>query len=58
VSNEALDDWEAARRGFRELHATLDADNLTVRMEALLHHVRREFLKPATNGAGSEETAE
>lgn len=51
MANEALDDWEEARRGFRELHATLDADNLTVRMEALLDHVRRAFLKTGPNGA-------
>jgi tetratricopeptide (TPR) repeat protein len=37
----ALDDWEAARRGFRELHATLDADHLTARMEALLDQMRK-----------------
>jgi tetratricopeptide (TPR) repeat protein len=38
----ALQDWEAARRGFRELHAALDADGLTARMEALLDQIRRE----------------
>lgn len=37
----ALEDWEIARRGFKELHATLDADGLTARMEALLDQVRR-----------------
>ncbi|MGE0158163.1 MAG: tetratricopeptide repeat protein [Gemmatimonadales bacterium] len=46
--DEALDDWEAARRGFKDLHATLDANNLTVRMEALLDQVRRAHW---TNGA-------
>jgi tetratricopeptide (TPR) repeat protein len=62
MSNEALDDWEVARRGFRELHATLDADNLTVRMEALLDQLRKELLKSGgTNGTSShnhEEHAE
>jgi tetratricopeptide (TPR) repeat protein len=54
MANEALDDWEVARRGFRELHAALDADNLTVRMEALLDQVRKEFLKSGgSNGTGS-----
>jgi tetratricopeptide (TPR) repeat protein len=41
MTSEALDDWEAARRGFRELHAMLDADDLTVRMEGLLNQVRQ-----------------
>jgi tetratricopeptide (TPR) repeat protein len=50
MMDEALDDWEAARRGFKELHATLDANNLTVRMEALLDHVRRTHW---TNGHGT-----
>ncbi len=41
-TDAALEDWEAARRGFRELHATLDADGLSARMEALLDQIRRK----------------
>jgi tetratricopeptide (TPR) repeat protein len=37
----ALEDWELARRGFKELHATLDADGLVARMETLLDQVRK-----------------
>ncbi len=60
MSDEALDDWEAARRGFRELHASLDADNLTVRMEALLDQVRRAYWTNGhgTNGSGPNPSAE
>jgi G-protein signaling modulator 2 len=39
--DDALEAWEMARRGFRELHATLDADDLTARIESLLHQLRR-----------------
>jgi len=39
---EAEADWEEARRGFRALGATLDADRLTARIDALLEEMRRE----------------
>jgi tetratricopeptide (TPR) repeat protein len=39
--NEALSDWEAARQGFKKLLASLDADDLTARIESLLDEVRR-----------------
>jgi tetratricopeptide (TPR) repeat protein len=39
--DEALEDWETARRGFRELNATLDADGLTARIESLLDEIRK-----------------
>jgi serine/threonine-protein kinase len=35
MADDALADWELARRGFKELHATLDADGLAARIEAL-----------------------
>lgn len=34
--SEALADWDAARRGFEELHAALDADDVRARMEGLV----------------------
>jgi len=40
-SSEAQECWEEARRGFRDLHARLDADRLTTRIEALLDRARR-----------------
>jgi tetratricopeptide (TPR) repeat protein len=56
--DQALDDWEAARRGFKVLHATLDANDLTVRMEALLNQLRRSHwakaigaVPPSVDGA-------
>jgi len=39
--DDALGDWELARRGFRDLHANLDADQLTARIESLLEKVRQ-----------------
>jgi tetratricopeptide (TPR) repeat protein len=36
MPTEALVDWETALRGFEELHATLDADDLRARMEGLV----------------------
>jgi tetratricopeptide (TPR) repeat protein len=43
--------WEEARRGFKDLNATLDADRLTARIEALLERLRRAEWGGATEGA-------
>src|SRR5688572_26462522 len=57
MTDEALDDWEAARRCFKDLHATLDADNMTVRIEALLDQVRRAHWTNGTRSSnGSKPT--
>jgi tetratricopeptide (TPR) repeat protein len=37
--NEAIREWDAAREGFIALHATLDANRVTARQEALLTQV-------------------
>ena len=41
--HEALPDWEAARRGFEELHAALDADEVRARTESLLDELHRSY---------------
>jgi tetratricopeptide (TPR) repeat protein len=39
---DAQNDWEEARRGFRSMEATLDADRMTTRIDALLETIRRD----------------